>query len=585
VYVETPGLQRLPEARRRGILKTLKLAQELGAEAVTLVGQDAVEKVLDYARRNNLGRIVVGRSARARWRCLVQLPFSGRLGMQATDIDVIAVARNEVRARPESVSESETADGQKAPRQLRGYAAALLICVFVTVAAAPLRFQIDLANIVMLFLLGVVFVAYRFGRGPAAFAAVINVASFDFFFVPPHLTFAVSDVQYLLTFAVMLIVGLVTGHLTAGLRFQARVAHAREQRARSLSDMAKSLSSALVETQVVEIADRFLESTFFSKVAIVLPDAADRLQVATVRGGTPAYDVAVAQWCYDKNAPAGVGTDTLPASPQLYLPLKAPMRVRGVLVVEPGNPRLLMIPEQRRLLDTFAALIAIALERIHFVSVAQETLIKMESERLRNSLLAALSHDLRTPLTALVGLAETLSLELAAEESGRAKKADLIREQALRTTRMVNNLLEMAKLQSGELKPRKDWQSIEEIAGSALKGLETVLADRPVGVELAADLPLVRCDAALIERVLVNLVENAIKYTPAGTAIGIKAAQADAVLRVEVWDDGPGLPPGQERVIFEKFARGDKESAIPGTGLGLAICEAIVQAHAGKIWA
>ena len=260
------------------------------------------------------------------------------------------------------------------------------------------------------------------------------------------------------------------------------------------------------------------------------------------------------------------------------------MRVRGVLVVEPSKARLLMIPEQRRLLDTFAALVAIALERVHFVSVAQDTLIKMESERLRNTLLAALSHDLRTPLTALVGLAETLSLELAAAQSDHADKAGVIREQALRTSRMVNNLLEMARLQSGEVKLHKDWQSIEEIVGSVLKGLDPALSEHPLKLELPADLPFVKCDALLIERVLVNLLENAIKYTPPGTAIGVAATRAGEVLRVEVWDEGPGLPPGPERVIFEKFARGQSESVIPGTGLGLAICEAIIEAHDGKIW-
>ncbi|MGH8568888.1 MAG: DUF4118 domain-containing protein, partial [Gammaproteobacteria bacterium] len=400
--------------------------------------------------------------------------------------------------------------------------------------AAPLLRHFDLANIVMLFLLGVVFIAYRFGRGPAALAAVLSVASFDFFFVPPRLSFAVSDVQYLVTFAVMLIVGLVTGHLTAGLRYQARVAGYREERARSLSEMAKSLSSALVETQVVEISDKFVESSFRAKAAILLPDLSDRLEAPAAHGAMPAYDLAVAQWCYDKNEPAGAGTDTLPANPQLYLPLKAPMRVRGVLVVEPSNARLLMImiPEQRRLLDTFAALAAIALERIHFVSVAQDTLIKMESERLRNTLLAALSHDLRTPLTALVGLAETLSLELAAAQSDHADKACVIREQALRTSKLVSNLLEMARLQSGEVKLRKDWQSIEEIVGSVLKGLDPALTEHPLKLDLPANLPLVRCDALLIERVLVNLLENATKYTPPGTTIGVTATKADEVLHV-----------------------------------------------------
>jgi two-component system sensor histidine kinase KdpD len=311
----------------------------------------------------------------------------------------------------------------------------------------------------------------------------------------------------------------------------------------------------------------------------------DTLQAPAARAGSPAYDLAIAQWCYDKSAPAGAGTDTLPATAQLYLPLKAPMRVRGVLVLETSNPRLLMIPEQRRLLDTFAALIAIAIERIHFVSVAQETLLRMESERMRNTLLAALSHDLRTPLTALVGMAETLCLDLAGAESEHADRAGVIYEQALRTSRMVSNLLEMARLQSGNLRPRKDWQSIEEIVGSALKGLEAALADHPLKLELPADLSLVRCDAALIERVLVNLLENASKYTSPGTVIGVTAKSAEAFMRIEVWDEGPGLPPGEERAIFERFARGQKESAVPGVGLGLAISQAIVEAHGGKIWA
>jgi two-component system sensor histidine kinase KdpD len=585
VYVETPALQRMPEARRRAILQTLKLAQELGAETATLPAQDEVETLLDYARRHNLGRIVMGRSTRPRWRWLGHKSLSLRLGEHAPDIDMITVAREEERLAVIPEAETDPRDDAKTARLYREYVYAALICTAITLIAAPLQYYLDLANIVMLFLLGVVFVAYRYGRGPSVLAAVLSVASFDFFFVPPKLTFAVSDVQYILVFVVMLIVGLVTGHLTADLRYQVRVARTREERARSLSEMAKALSSALVEQQVVEICDKFVASNFNAKVVVLLPDLADKLQAPAIHTNMPAYDLAVAQWCYDKNAQAGAGTDTLPANLQLYLPLKAPMRVRGVLVVEPSSQRLLMIPEQRRLLDTFAALVAIAIERIHFVSVAQDTILKMESERLRSSLLAALSHDLRTPLTALVGLAETLSLDLAAAESGHAEKADVIREQALRTSRMVNNLLEMAKLQSGDVKPRKDWQSLEEMVGSALHGLDVALANRILKIDLPVDLPLVKCDAVLIERVLFNLIENATKYTPPNTTMGVMANVADALLRIEVWDEGPGLPPGQERIIFEKFARGEKESVVPGTGLGLAICDAIVQAHGGKIWA
>lgn len=585
VYVETPKLQRLPGHQRGEILKTLKLAQGLGATTATLSGQDEVEPIIDYARRNNLGRVVLGRSVASRRWSLARRPLSWRLGVHAPDLDLLVVAREDKQDAGRARSQNEAETSAKATFNWRGYAYAALTCLVVTVAATPLAKHFDVANIVMLFLLGVLFVAHRFGRGPAVLAAILNVASYDFFFVPPHLTFAISDVQYLVTFVVMLAVGLVTGHLTAGLRYQARVARFREERARSLSELAKALSSALVEAQVVEISDKFIEATFRAKAALLLPVTGDKLQAPAPHGATPSYDLAVAQWCYDKNEPAGAGTDTLTANMQLYLPLKAPLRVRGVLVIEPSSPRLLLIPEQRRLLDTFAALAAIALERIHFVSVAQDTLVKMESERLRSSLLAALSHDLRTPLTALVGMAETLSLELVAAQSSHAEKADVIREQALRTSKMVNNLLEMAKLQSGEVKPRKDWQSLEEIVGSALKSLESALAKHPVQLQLPSDLPLVHCDAAMMERVLVNLLENATKYTSAGTIIGVSARRDDNVLRVEVWDDGPGLPAGQERAIFGQFVRGQKESAVPGVGLGLAICEAVVNAHDGKIWA
>jgi two-component system sensor histidine kinase KdpD len=585
VYVETPALQRLPGAQRAAILKTLRLAHELGAETATLSAQDPVGAVLDFARHNNLGRIVVGRSTRRPLRRLLRGSFSQRLAVRAADIDIVTVAREE--QRPQRVPPRGGAEqaGDVRRRRRRDYVYTALICAGITLAAAPLRTHIALANIVMLFLLGVVFVAYRFGRGPAVLMAFLAVAAFDIFFVAPQLAFGVSDVQYLLIFAVMLIVGLVTGHLTAGLRFQARVAQYREERAHSLYEASKALSSALVEQQVVEVSTVFLDTSFRARSAIMLPDAADRLEPPAAPEQAPACDLAIAQWCYDRNEPAGMGTDTLPAAAQLYLPLKAPMRVRGVLVIEPQSLQQVLLPEQRRLLETFAALAAIALERIHFVRVAQESLVQMESERLRNTLLAALSHDLRTPLTVLMGMAETLALELSSAKSPFTDKAEVIRQQALRMTALVNNLLDMAKLLSGEVRLHKDWQSFAEIVDGASKILEPSLRDHVFRLSLAEDVPLIRCDAILMERVLVNLLDNAVKYTPSGTAIGIDVRPADGELRVEVWDEGPGIPPGREAAIFQKFSRGRKESAVPGAGLGLAICDAIVKAHGGRIWA
>ena len=587
VYVETPALQRLPSTERERILKTVKLAQDLGAKTAILSSGDPAVAVVDYARTHNCSKVIVGRNAVAR-RWPWARGIAKRVGALAPDVDVIEIGRGEAKGAMQPTQPADEAEAEH-PKRLRkrlAYVWATLACIATTLIATPLAVYFDLANIVMLFLLTVVLVAVKFGRGPAAAAALISVASFDFFFVPPRFSFAVTDIQYLLMFVVMLAVGLITGQMTAGLRYQARVASYREQRAQALYEFARDMSSLLQTEQVVEAATKFIESTFQARVAILIPDDQERLQLRHYAGVTLDVDLRVAaQWAYDKAQPAGAGTDTLPGSELLYVPLRAPMRTRGVLAIKASKRRLLMIPEQRRHLDTFAVLVAIALERVHYVEVAQQALITMESERLRNSLLAALSHDLRTPLASLVGLAEWLELtkpELAGVQRDTARA---IAEQARRMSAMVNNLLDMARIQSGEVKLRREWQSVEEVVGSALKAAEPALANHRVEIALPRDLPLVEFDAKLIERVLYNLLENAGKYTPAGTVIGIGADASEGQLLVTVSDTGPGIPEGQREAIFEKFTRGSRESATPGVGLGLAISRAIVEAHRGKIWA
>jgi two-component system sensor histidine kinase KdpD len=258
----------------------------------------------------------------------------------------------------------------------------------------PLAAVLDLVNIVMLFLLAVLAVALRYGRGPAALASFLNVAAFDFFFVPPKLSFSVGDVQYVLTFGVMLAVGLIVGQLTAGLRYQARIAQHRERRSQALFEVARDLSSVLATEQVVETAATAVAREFRARAHLFVLDAADRLNSVKPAPEDAGLDAGTARWAFDHARAAGLGTDTLPGSVWLYIPLKAPMRTRGVLALKPEEPRLLLVPEQRRQLETFAALTAIALERVHYVEVAQQATVQIESERLRNSLLAALSHDL-----------------------------------------------------------------------------------------------------------------------------------------------------------------------------------------------
>lgn len=486
--------------------------------------------------------------------------------------------------RERGLSRRSEAYEATAYRALEGYGIALLVSLGVTLAVMPLLSHLDHANTVMLFLLAVVGVAAWRGRGPAVLAAVCNVLAFNFVFVPPHFAFSFETLQSILTFTVMLLVGLTVGQLTARFRQQAEIALAGEERAHQLYEMARELSGASAVEQIIAISERGIEADFRVKARLLLPDDRDRLQLSPRRPDEPAIVASVGQWCFERNEPAGLGAAAWPEAASLYLPVKGPSRARGVLVVTPDRPQQAPNPEQRRLLDTVAALIAIALERVHFAAAAQRARLKMEAERERNALLAGFSHDLRTPMTALLGMTETMKLELSAERSPHQDTLAAIREHALRMALLVDNLLDMAKLQAaGGARLRKDWQSLEELVGSAVRALEQPLAGHPLELALDPDLPLINCDAVLIERVLVNLLQNAAKYTPPETPIGVRARAEPERLRVEVWDRGPGLPDDRERDLFEKFTRGRHESAVPGVGLGLSICRAIIEAHGGQI--
>ncbi|HDR8857871.1 sensor protein KdpD [Burkholderia territorii] len=613
VYVETPRLQRLPDARRQRTLDALKLAAELGAETATLAGDDAVAALIGYAKVRNVSKLVAGGSPKVGLARRFARPFGEKLAERAGDVDLMLIrasASDEVRAAPLDARARDWRDAfaqfgmRRSPPRHYLYAAA--ICAAITGVASIVSERLDLTNLVMLYLLGVVFSAVRLGRGPGVLQSFLSVAAFDFFFVPPRMSFSVSDTQYLLTFFGMLLTSLVISHLTSTLTRQASIAQRRERRTGAIYAMARELGAALTTEQIVEIGSRHVGEVFRARVAFLLPDSADQVRqkieepdaAVTLTGAD--LDSDVGQWVYDQQKPAGRGTDTLPATAALYLPLKAPMRTRGVLAVASRDPRELEVPEQLRMLDAFAAQIALALERVHYVEIARDALVNMESERLRNSLLSAISHDLRTPLTTIVGFSSMLANGRAAAREGDAAAAervaqregelvDAIHDEALRMTGIVTNLLDMARLQAGSLQLKRQWSLLEETVGAALAACKRVLARHPARVSLPPDLPLLQMDAVLMERLFTNLFENAAKYTPPDTSIDIGAERVtddgQPFVRVHVDDHGPGLPAGMETRIFDKFTRGEKESATPGIGLGLAICRAIVEAHGGKIGA
>ena len=463
-------------------------------------------------------------------------------------------------------------------RNLSHHGLALIAAALTTLVAKPLSEFINQANIIMLFLLMVFMVALRLGRGPAILAAFASVALFDYFFVVPHLSFAVADAQYLITFMVMLTVALFTAHLVAQLRQHADDAGLREQDTLALYEMARQMAGTTTLEQVGEIARRFLREVPDAQCSLWLPDANG--QLVALDDPYPLGDAALAQRVFRRGEPIEQVGMSGQGEALVCLPLNAPMAIRGVMItLLPAQA----MGRQHHRLNTVASLVAIAVERLHYVEVARMAEVRMTSEQLRNTVLAAVSHDLRTPLTALVGLADTLALagRDGALPPAHAETAVALRDQALRLAAMVTNLLDLARLSAGKQPLRREWQAIEEVVGSALQLLGPVLVDHPLRIDLPPDLPLLEFDAVLLERVICNLLDNAAKHTPAGTPVVLSAHIEGNRARIAVCDTGPGFPdlPG----LAQPFVRGEAESVRSGAGLGLAICKAIVAAHGGML--
>ena len=582
--VETPATARLSNADRDRAVQTLRLAEQLGAETVTLTGHDVAAEVLAYARRRNVTRIVLGKPARSRWRDVLFGSVVNELIRQSGDIDVYVITGEREGPQPAA------AERPAPPVDWAGYAKAVGIVAACTGLAALMFRHFAPANLIMVYLLGTVLAAWRLGRGPSIVASVLSVAAFDFFFVTPYLTFAVSDTQYFVTFAVMLAVAIVISTLTTRIQAHAELSRQRERRTAALYSMTRDLVSQQGLDELLRAATRHIAEVFASRVAVFLPDSDGRL-VARAGGLGPGTDEpserAVAQWAQEHGQLAGRGSATLPGARALYLPLTAARGTVGVLGIEPtSGETTLTTPEQLHLLETFAAQAALAIERVALVDEAQQAHVRSETERLRNSLLSAVSHDLRTPLATITGSASALvEQEAGLDAAARRELAQAIHEEADRLNRLVQNLLEMTRLESGGIRVGKDWEPLEEVVGSALARVEKRLGDRRVDIQLAPDLPLVPLDPLLIEQVLINILDNAIKYTPEGSPIEISASVKDRDVEVVIADRGPGLAPGEETLVFEKFYRGHPAGTRSGAGLGLAIARGIVEAHGGRILA
>jgi two-component system sensor histidine kinase KdpD len=576
-WVESPGQPTLSAAERGHLAAAFELAEQLGAETASVSGASIPSAVLQLARERNVSQIVVGKPRRSAWRSLLRGSLVDAIVKLSGDIDVFIVTGEE----------GERPAPALATRRSRplGYALAALVVLAASLVSWAMGGSFDKLNLAMVYLLGIVFVATRYGRGPSLLAVLLSVAAFDFFFVPPHLTFAVSDTQYLVSFAVMLVVGLLVSTLAARVREAAEFAQNRERRTQALFALSRELAGPLAPRELARIGARHVSDLLRSAAVLFLPAHGRGLE--PVGDAVPAFardphEHAVAQWTFDHRQAAGADTDTLPGGGALYEPLVSGDECLGILGIELLPSVRPLPPDQRELVRALGRQLAGPLERARLAESASAARLAAESERLRSTLLSSVSHDLRTPLAAITGAASGLLVEPPPGPELRRELAATVLEEAERLNRLVGNLLDMTRLEAGTLEPKRDWHSLEEVVGGALARVERYAAGRRLAAEVATDLPLVPIDAVLVEQALVNLLENALRHGGPNGAVSVLARRDGDAARLEVRDEGPGFAPGDAERLFDKFYRA---KGGPGAGLGLAIARAIVTAHGGRIWA
>jgi two-component system sensor histidine kinase KdpD len=583
LHVETPDDSRMSRPGHDYLKDALHLAEQLGGETAMLSGTSVADELLHYAQSRNATRIVVGKPKQPRWKEWLRGSLVYELTRRAGDIDIYVISGT---APSEGHPAHRAPPARRSPLEYLWSVAAVLVC---TGVSWMLSSYLAPTNLVMIYLVGVVVVSLRLGRGPSILTAVLGVLAFDFFFIPPQLTFAVRDTQYLLTFLVMLATGVVIGTLTNRVRFQVESARKRERRTAALYSLSRELTATQGREQIARVAAEHVAAAAEANVVVLLADTAGKLASlgATASGfELNDHEQAVADWVRKHGQTAGRGTHTLPGAEALYLPLSASHGTVGVLGVRLSGDGQRIDQDPLHLLEVFAGLIGLAIERADLAKEAERIGLQMETERLRSSLLSAVSHDLRTPLSVITGAASTL-LEGDASLAPQVRRELLtsVLNDAERLNRLVANLLDMTRLEAGALEVHKQWQLLEEIIGAALGRLARQLENHPVTTRLSPDLPMVPMDELLVQQVLVNLLENAAKYAPPGSPLEISAVAAGDAVCVEVADRGPGLMADELERVFEKFYRTPDSSGRPGAGLGLAICRGIIELHGGKIHA
>jgi two-component system, OmpR family, sensor histidine kinase KdpD len=576
VTVESPRQARLGTEGRRLAYEGLRLAESLGAQTTVLHGDDIARELLEHARSKNVTTVVVGKPLRPRWKETLYGSVVDAILRASGDIDVhVITGPEESGTRLGSATKPDVRDWE-------GWGSAVALVGAATAFCVGLEPTLGEEGTVAVYLLAVTVVASRSSRSAAFLASLLSVIGFNFFFIEPRLTLEVNEPRHWIVFAVLFAVGLIVSLLTARLKEQGQSSSERARRASALYELSRKLSGTRSRTELGAFAAAQIREAFGCDVAVLVRSrgTGELFPAPASRTGfeTEAKEEAVARWVLDHGTRAGQGTDTLPGSQGLYLPLNGGRGTVGVLAVQWRQGSEPDVGESH-LMETFANQVAVAIERTNLAKDSHEAALEAERERLRSTLLSSVSHDFRTPLSVIIGAAEQLQAGLP--RGPQRELAEAVAQEASRLDRHVRNLLDMTRLRSGPLQVRREWQSLEEIVGAALARTEPLLARHSVKVNVDAGLPLLELDGVLMEQVFVNLLENAARHTPEGTAVFVHARLKGDRLQIAVENDGPPLSDTELRTVFLNAAQGAGSGG--GTGLGLAICRAIVEAHGGTV--
>ncbi len=582
VFVETPAYSGWSDTDRARVWETLRLAEELGARTATLSGGDAAEEMLSYARAQNVSKLVVGKPTHPRWRDRLFGSMVDEMARRSGDIDLYVIAG-------EDTGDERRPAPPPAPPNWAGYLWAAAAIAGCTLLGALLSRTFDRTNVAMVYLLAVVLVALRYGRGPSILAALASVLAFDFIFVTPYYSFAVSDTQYLITFAVMLTVATVIGTLTVRMKSQTLASRQREHRTAALYEIGRELVGSTDSDDALAAGVRHVQEVFDSRAFVLLPDGAGSLRPWSGTEGAvldAPEETGVAEWVFANGRAAGAGTRTLPGAGALYLPLAAGGRTLGVMGVRSSEPGRLRDPERLHLLETFAGQIAVALERDRLAQERARIGQIEEMERLKGEFVAVASRELRAPLARLAGTLNRIRDVVAQASPGAAASIDAVTREAERLRVLARDLLDLSRLESGRMRIRLLELDLASVVRASVAEVQPEAERRGVGimVEIADSLPPVHGDRVQIRRVLGGLLLNALRYSPRGGEVLVAADDVGDFVQLSVADTGAGIPVGDQARIFDKFVQVRRGGTGGGTGLGLAIAREVLHAHGGEIW-